>query len=70
MMIEAHGLGVDRDGVPVAGEVREIAAMQANRHDFAPKSCISRFPRRAAARASAEQTIENKRLSPCLGRAV
>jgi hypothetical protein len=32
MRMQAHGLGVDRHGVTVAGEIGQIAAMQAYGH--------------------------------------
>jgi len=70
MVVKAHGLGIDSDRPLIAAEVGEIAAMQANGHDFAPKSPASAIPDLRMARLTLYQAFEIKRLSPEHVRAV
>jgi hypothetical protein len=59
-MVETHGFGIDGNCVSVAADIREVAAVEANRHDLSPKIPKSDSPRCAEGFDTAKQAIENK----------
>jgi hypothetical protein len=66
VMVEPHGFGIDGNRISVAADIRQVAAMQANRHDLSPKSpqLLLAMPRGIPILSM--QTIENKEFSPVL----
>jgi hypothetical protein len=54
MRIEAHGLGIDRHRVGVAGEVGQVATVQAYGHEMEPQQLhgIRRFGRTLAPKSA------------------
>ncbi len=61
VMVEPHGFGIDGNRIAVAADIRQIAPMQANRHD-----CISEIagmaypPSRVGTPVRWWQALENK----------
>jgi hypothetical protein len=70
VVVEAHGFGIDGNRIAVAADIRQIAAMQANRHDLSPKFRLWASPRRAGAPVISRQAFENKQLLPYSGTGV
>ena len=40
MRVQPHGLGIDRNRIRVAGEIGQIAAMQADGHEMKPRVLV------------------------------